>query len=194
MSTFLHLNSAHRDRGAFPNPAKYVISGSEMDGWYKFPRTTRANPGKVHGNQEFVVTVKLVDIMIPYYKSGDYDSSELPFLYIDLHTNGKDDNNLVYSINATLRNIKFVASSPRIITDYDNNPKWVQFYCTMEQQMRLDRDRDLSFSVYYNETSLLPNIDTGIAPDLTKQIYATFSITPYYSDTLTTGNNTPFIT
>jgi hypothetical protein len=180
MSNFIHLDSTYRDRQQYPNPASFRVNSKDLGGWASQARTVRALPANVPAPLEFATSVRPLELTIPYNQAF----IALPYLYVDFHTKTYDDQNLTYSINQTLRETRFVFTTPSIQYDGLGVPIWIRWFCSMEQVMRFKRNDDVIFKVTSDGSTPLTNLDTLIPNpiDLTKQIKCTWCITPYIRD------------
>ncbi len=191
MSTFVHLDSTYRDRQQYPNPADFRLSPNKLTGWTSQSRTVRALPPSVPAPLEFVTSVRALDLTIPYSQTF----ITLPYLYVDFHTKTYDDQNLVFSIDQTLRSTRFIFTNPSIQYDGAGIPIWIHWFCSMDQVMRIKRNDDVIFTVTTDGNTPLTNLDAVIPLPLdpSKQIKATFGLTPYILDGSFTNQLSGFV-
>lgn len=181
MSTFIDLDSIHRDRSNYPNPSEYMVTPDQLNGFFRTARTTRStavNPN--HSIQEFSTSLRLVALTVPYSVA----LAAIPRLYVDLHSQSYNDRYLISSINGNNSDARFIAVFNRVQNDDGGNPVWIHFQPIVEQVTRFKRDDTIFFRVFTRDGNTLPNTDTLLpnAPDPNQQIIATFEITPYSRD------------
>lgn len=133
-----------------------------------------------------------------------------PFLYVSFRSQNFKDPHLVHTnedgdvVNTaenvltglpekavSLKDATFVAYCDKI-QGTPGNLAWIQYKCNMIQTYRLKVDDSLKFRVYAPDGQTLPIVDTlppeiedPLMPNLadpTKQVSATFEVTPYFRD------------
>src|SRR3990167_9319820 len=114
MSDYVHLDSSYRDRVQYPNPYNYTISAGKCGGWYKQPRQVKPNGNNQPSAQEFVVSIRPLDLTLPYSTA----MTSVPYVYVDIHGQTYNDENLVRSINDSLKPVRFIFTNPSI--QFDN--------------------------------------------------------------------------
>lgn len=191
MADYVHLDSTYRDRQQYPNPFNYVVSATKCSGWCKQPRQVKALGGPQPSTQEFAVSIRPLEMTLPYSTA----MTSVPYVYVDVHGKTYNDENLVRSINDSIKPVRFVFTNPSV--QYDNNGvgKWIRFYSSMEQVMRFKRDDDLVVKIMDRSLNPFANPDNAIPNPLNPlaQTYLTFCLTPYIRDASFTNQNANFI-
>ena len=181
MSTYIDLDSTFRDKETYENPADYELNERQVCTWVKAARAVRAFPMNPNVRPlEFATTVKLIYLTLPYAA----EINNLPRVYVNFESRKYRDIRLIQSIEDQHPNAKFICNFERIQNDDLGNPLWIHYRCVMEQTMRFERGDNVIFQVMSRDGSIIPNQDTavGVPADPTKQILATFEITPYIRD------------
>lgn len=194
MANFIDMDSFWRDREIYPNENNYEVKPSQVDTWYKSPRSVRAFPQNPNIQPlEFATTVNIRYLTIPYSETV----AEFPRIYVNFHSKRYTDINLINAIDGRQPTAKFICIPERIQNDINGNPIWIHYKCLMEQTMRFQRGEPVVFQITSRDGSILPQLDTDVplSPDPTKQTLCTFEITPLirdgdYSDNVLTGTNT----
>lgn len=186
MSTFIHIDTLHRDREIFPNPADFAVTPDKLIGWTKSARTvSRLGADPKTRPLEFVTTMKINDFTIPYDIDGEGTvlAIDFPRLYLDIHSKTYDDKFLVNTIDGSIRNTRFVLQFDNIQNDNLGDPQWANFKCDMLQTLRIKRNDDLIFELFTRSGNVLPISDPLEGDDIpSRQILATFQLTPYFRD------------
>ena len=144
MSTFIVLDSSYRDRQQYPNPANYVVNDTQMSSWFLQGRSIRAFPAEIPNRQlEFVSTIKLLHFVLPY----SITLSNIPIIYVDIHTQKYKDRSLVSTISNSQPLVKFVCEFDKYQFNNAMQPVWIHYKCNMSQVMRFSRKSPLTFAV-----------------------------------------------
>lgn len=187
MSTFIDIDSQFREFPRFRNPADFQVTAEQVETWFQFNRTVRANAkNPATAPLDFAQTVRLKSLIIPYVVNGglSIDFSILPRVYVDFHSEKFPDIRLMHSIDGLQSEAKFVCSFDKYQVDDASNRVWIHYKCDMEQVMRFQRREPVNFKVMSRNGTALPLnlVDTGASPDPSLQVMATFEITPYLLD------------
>jgi len=182
MSSFIDLDSLHRDRVAYPNPCDYELTPSQVTTWFRSAREVRATAPNANTRPvEFVTEISIVHFTMPY----DEDLAALPRLYIDFHARQYNDQYLVNTISGIHPGARFVAVPCRIQTDSDTVPVWIHYSCNMKQTLRFKRDDSVVLRITTRSGSVLTTFvaENPTDPaDPLKQTLITLELLPLLRD------------
>lgn len=181
MATFIDLDSGERDNKTYPNPADYTLTPEQVDLWTAAARRVSALSRNANLNPaDFAVSVNMKSLTIPYTVAMAIE----PRVYVDFHSTKYNDTDLIQTIGGIHRTARFVCTFGGLQHNDGGAPVWIHYNCNMEQILRFSRRDPVVFRVTTRNETVLTNGDTTypVAPDPTKQIMATFEITPYIRD------------
>lgn len=181
MSNFIALDSTYRDRTLYPLPTEYTVRAQQLEGWFRSARAVRPHPQNP-GTQplDFVSVVEVKHLVTPW----SAEIVVLPQLFLDIHSQGINDQYLVNMINGRNRDTRFVLVQDKTLVDQNGDPMWIVWKAHMQQTMRFKRDDELVFRLFTESgvtlqiVDLLPPDD----PDPSLQVSALFEVTPFRRD------------
>ncbi len=181
MASFVSMDSIYRDRDQFPNENTYELFPSQVELWYKQPRTSSAtarNPGT--RPQEFCVTMSLHTLVIPYSAAV----AGFPIVYVNFQSTKYRDVHLINVPFGEHSDDKFVCEFDKIQYDSEGAPMWIHYKCTMRQVLRYENGQPVIFRITSRSGDVLPQQDTTqpVAPDANKQTLAVIEILPFEID------------
>ena len=209
MSTFIDVDSTYRDYTTYPNICNFVITSEQMRSWPKEPRQVTSHNSRPGSRMlEFSQSLQIKTLTLPYatctYTYGlvtpsvvvNTHTADLQRIYLDFHTLRFDDTNLIYTIDNKVPKARFVLCDPRIQYDSLGIPRWVQFYCRMDQAMRFSRSEPFKVEVMQEEGYGIVITDTFVGndpivgpplgppgyPTKSLQMYISVDVTPYFRD------------
>lgn len=193
MADFIVLNSIFRDREQYPNPANFVVGSEQMKDWLPQPRAVRAFPSEVSNRPLlFVNTLKILHLVLPYQA----DLQDLGLVYVNVFSQKFDDKNLVYMMEASMPQIKFVCEWDKTQNDSAGDPAWIHYKTNMSQVMRFAKNTPVTFQIYKPDGSIV-SINDNLPPtpaDPTKQVFATIEVVPYQRDDEFSHHNVEYLT
>jgi len=181
MASYVDLDSIFRDRENYPNENNYQLLPQQTQKWFRAAREVRAFPSNPSLQPlEFATTVNIVQLTIPYTP----ELEAIPRLYINFRCLRYDDTRLIFCINGTHPEAKFVVFPHSIQKDSQGVPIWIHWKSTMEQTMRFDRSYPIQFQISTRDETILPQLDNvpEDVPNPLKQTLCTLEITPYIRD------------
>jgi hypothetical protein len=186
MSTFLHIDTLWRDREKNPNPAEISLDPSEIGGWFRAARTVRAVPTGGPKMLEFATTLRIIDFTLPYQD----EFVALGRVYMDIHSQGYDDGQLISTINSKNAQARFVLTVDRVQYDNLGNPVWIHCHSHMEQVVRIKRDAPLLIRIFGRDNNTLPIVDNQppLPPNPFSQVLMTLDVRPYIHDNSFSNN------
>lgn len=194
MSTYLDIDSYHRLRDLFPNPASFEVCAEQISSWAAEPRiVARHGAVQSRSDKDFVQAISPIKVILPYTactytdKTGtvvNTHTARLQRIYIDIHGPRYNDNSLMNSIDNQTYKANFVLfrEADDIIRDDADAPKWISFTSKQTQAMRYKRDDCLIIDILQERGFTINITDNAppAAPDEDKQVYVCMEVTPYY--------------
>jgi len=177
MSTFIDLDSIHRDIELYPNPCDYQLEPKQVRDWFSKDRTTRAY-GQNPGNQTlgFVSSITTKFLTLPYTEQLSIE----PRVYVNFSSTDYKDKNLIQSINGVHPDAKFVCQFLFIQKDAADTPVWIHYKAEpMTQSMRFNQGNTVRLQITLRDGSVPIFPDPTIPLDNFLQSLATFEIMPY---------------
>lgn len=185
MSTYIDLDSSYRERTAYPNPCEYIVTADQVSGWPRTARQVTAHAGRPGSNAvEFSQSIQVKHVILPY-ATATYSvnpepgfslqpggetvithTADLQRIYLDVHSEGKNDMHLVNTIGDKIPKARFILTQEKVQFDRLGVPKWVHFGCRIDQAMRFDRNRPVTISIMQEQGKVL------FIDDLTSAIVA----------------------
>ena len=189
MSNWIYLNSIYRNRTDYPSPADYTVDPKQLVGWFKTSRTTSNIPPPNPRMQEYVTSVTVDHIVIPY----DANLQKLPYLYLDVHSQNQNDSAIVATIGGTVPEMRFLCEVGHVQFDNTTNtPLWMHLHVKMDQQLRLRRDLPLVIRIYDDSgitifspgsrSALIIDETPPVKPDIYRQTHIAMKLVPYVHD------------
>jgi hypothetical protein len=172
MSTFLHIDTTWRNRERDPNPAQFSLDPKELGGWFRAARTVRAVPSAGPKMLEFATTLRMIDFTLPYQD----EFAALGRVYMDIHTQGYDDGQLISTIDSRNADARFVLAVDRIQYDNLGNPVWIHCHSHMDQVVIV--------RIFGRDGNTLPIVDNEppLPPNPFSQVIFTIDVRPYIHD------------
>lgn len=167
MAQYIELDSTHRDREVYPNPHEYELQPSQVNTWSR---------SGFAAEQTVRYSVKVLNVIVPYV-AGLKDNRRL---YLDIHSNGLDDNYKVRMIEGVNADAKFVIILDKILNDSSDNPAWIQYKCDMTQSLRINFHNTFSVRIFDKDGVSIPNGDNLYPASVldTAQTSMTIELTP----------------
>lgn len=191
MSTYIELDSKYRDRELYSNPADYIVSANQTSGWNSLIRTTQCvKPCSKKEACNLLFSIKLLRLLIPT-RLIDEDGETLEFiardpynqpistnnnsLFVRLTSQGKEDKNLINSINnensdATfsvkpvktfIGNLQYNYSPAPNENEIDINSvsrgsiEWTEYSTHMVQSIRFEPEKPvIVFRIFTNQSQV----------------------------------------
>lgn len=186
MSSFILLDSTHRDRETYPNPNVFTVPPEKLVGWFQFARTVQ--PQARHALDrpyDFTIDVGLLNLTTPATVSTSIDdpnnpgnplsASYVPCIMVDIHTHDFNDNYLISQINGNNPDARFTAFFDKFQYDANGDPLFIHWKCKMRQVMRISRNKELSIRVYDQFGITLGSGSTGIQDNAIPGLPNTFA-------------------
>jgi hypothetical protein len=192
MSSYYILTSKLRDRNTWPNPAQYEINDEQVRTWSKEPRNVSATSTRPGSRVvEAYQSLQIKTCYMPYtditYTTQDgtvvtEPLTNIPVLYVDIHTRNYNDSSLINSPDNIHRKDKFLLTKSHVDYDALGLPRWIFYHCNMDQVTRYARNEPVwvSFSQEDGRTIVIP--DPGATPDPLMQTFMNLEVIPYFRD------------
>lgn len=191
MSTYIDLDSFHRDVLKYPNPADYSLKDSQVSGWLRDVRTITYNrvDNKI---PDFVQSIKVMGCILPYMSYTYIDKTgvtvtshtgDLQRIYIDIHTPRFNDRRLIQTIEDKIVRAHYALVPKRVQTDSNNNPVWIQFDpLDINQATRFTMGDPISITFLQERGHTIIIDDSVSPPNSAKQTWVNISVTPFSMD------------
>ena len=175
------LDSVWRNRVAYPNPADYTVDPTNIASWLKHTqRSICVEPCKPAPS--YLSCIRLTSLILPY----DPEVANAPKLYVDYQSTNKPIVQAISTIGNNLGDAKFVVTYQKTQYGSDGSPIWLHYCPVNTQMMEYSRDMPIHFAVYSRDGNVLTQYidpDPTAPVDPTRQILATFEITPHFKQT-----------
>lgn len=122
MSSYIDLDSSHRDRALYPNPAFYEISGKETSGWFmsnKFSQTRQEN---------MMLRGRIVSMTLPWNLAIEQE----PRLYVSIQNKFSPVQDQIMTINNVHHNTQFIMIPTHTHRDCNGQPLWINYNCVTD--------------------------------------------------------------
>ncbi len=168
MAYYIELDSATRNRFAYPNPHKYQLEPAQVLTWF---------PSTFATSDTLRLSVRVESVVVPYTTG----LSDQPRVYLDIHSTNHDDAHKVFTVDGNHRRAKFVLSHDK--TQVGNSVSWLHYKGNnMAQILRFKRGDPVAIELFTKDGAAIVSADT-VDPDedisLTKQTHILISLEPY---------------